>query len=89
MLFRVILYLFYTTENNKEPITLPDRRIDYTEVATFDMADIFEKEEVAEFASGIFEFQGIRTGIVDIATTGFTKEDLGVEISVINFTEVI
>lgn len=89
MLFTVILYLFYTTENNNEPITLPDRRIDYTEVATFDMADIFEKEEVAEFASGIFEFQGIRTGIVDIATTGFTKEDLGVEISVINFTEVI
>jgi len=37
----------------------------------------------------MFEYQGIRSGIVDIATTGFTKEDLGVENSIINFTEII
>lgn len=88
-LFTAVIFYIYSTEKNNEPMSLPDRRIDYVEAHAFDVKDIFIREEVAGFASEIFEFQGIRTGIVDVATTGFTKEDLGVEISVVNFTEVI
>ena len=89
--FSVILFLFYTTEQYNEPISLPERRLDYSTVVSenFDVTKIFEKDVIAELAYEMFEFQGIRSGIVDIATTGFTKEDLGVEYSVINFTEIV
>ena len=86
--FTVIMLFLFTTEQYNATMTLPNRKIDYSEIE-FDVSDIFEKDEVAEFASEMFEFQGIRSGIVDIATTGFTKEDLGVNDSVVYITEVI
>ncbi|MBI9015164.1 MAG: hypothetical protein JEZ08_23225 [Clostridiales bacterium] len=92
LIFCSIMMVLLTTEKYNKPMTLPNRRIDYISDdsdASFDMTSIFNKDEVAEFAYEMFEFQGIRSGIVDIATTGFTKEDLGVENSVVNFTEVV
>ena len=86
--FTLMFAFLYTRERYNETMTLPDRKIDYAN-DVFDAADIFEKDEVAAFASEMFEFQGIRSGIVDIATTGFTKEDLGVEDAVVYITEVI
>ncbi len=86
--FTAVMLFLFTTEQYNETMTLPNRKIDYSEIE-FDVSDIFEKDEVAEFASEMFEYQGIRSGIVDIATTGFTKEDLGVNDSVVYITEVI
>lgn len=92
LIFCSIMLVLLTTEKYNKQMTLPNRRIDYISDdsdESFDMTSIFKKDEVAEFAYEMFEFQGIRSGIVDIATTGFTKEDLGVGNSVVNFTEVI
>jgi len=91
LIFCSIMIILLTTEKYNEPMTLPNRRIDYSIIddKSFDMTSIFKKDEVAEFAHEMFVFQGIRSGIVDIATTGFTKEDLGVENSIVNFTEIV
>lgn len=91
LIFSIVLFMFYTTERYNEPISLPERRLDYASniADNFDVSNIFKIDEVAEFASEMFDYQGIRSGIVDIATTGFTKEDLGVENAIINFTEII
>lgn len=86
-----VMFFLYTTERYNEPISVPDRKIDYSadSSVTFDVFNIFKKDQVAEIAYEIFEFQGIRTGIVNVETTGFTKEDLGVDDNVINYTEVV
>jgi len=80
-----------TTEKYNKPMSLPNRSIDYAiqDDKSFDMTSIFKKDEVAEFAHEMFEFQGIRSGIIDIETTGFSKEDLGVDASIVNYTEII
>lgn len=91
LIFCGIMFVLMTTEKYNKPMSLPNRSIDYTteDDKSFDMTSIFKKDEVAEFAHEMFEFQGIRSGIIDIETTGFSKEDLGVEASVVNYTEII
>jgi len=91
VLFGSIMLLFLTTETFNEPIPLPSSRIDYrTEESDvgIEILDIFEMETVVEFASEMFDYKGIRSGVVAVETTGFSKEDLGVESSAVTFTEV-
>lgn len=86
--FSLVLIMLYSTENLQD-ISLPENRIDYTEVRTVETINIFEREAMAEFAAEMFEGQGIRSGLMNIENVGIDKETLGVDTEIVNYTEVV
>ena len=96
LLLSGVMILLFTTEKYSGQIELPEQNFNRSfdgesivKKSKSDILNIFDKDSLIEFASEMFEHNGVRSGTTDISITGFTKEDFGVESSVINYTEVI
>lgn len=87
----LVLFIFQGTENFETNLILPEQKFDELNVVAknrLKFFKIFDKESVIEFASDMFEYNGVKSGMIDIGLTGFTKEELGINTTKVNYTEV-
>lgn len=90
ILFIAVLAVFLSTENLGSQIVFPEQSS--SESSSLDdtsILNIFDRKKMINFASEIFEQNGVRSGTIDISKSGFTNKELGIDDNTVNYTEVM